>query len=88
MARTIQELAKEALQIQDGCNLSGLVHGWSRAITELREALPDLGTDGINRHPINALWIDKLASLNGRTGFTEAYLKVCDLADGKEVSGG
>jgi hypothetical protein len=63
MSRTLADLAQEAIQIQDACNLSGLVHGWSRAITELREIMPTAGTSEINRHPINKLWAYKVYSL-------------------------
>ena len=63
MPRTIQELAQEAIDVQNACNLSGVVHGFSRAITELRELSPDKGTTWINEHPICALWADKIAHL-------------------------
>lgn len=62
---SIKELAQTVLQVQDACNLSGVVHSWSRAITELRTACPELGTDGINRHPINVMFADKVADLTG-----------------------
>lgn len=61
--RTLAELAAEAIQIQDASNLSGLVHGWSRAVGELRLLMPSAGTDTINRHPINKMWAFKLYSL-------------------------
>lgn len=80
--RNIKELAKEAITIQDACNLSGLVHGWSRSITELREIMPATGTEAINRHPINKLRASKLLELSG-AGLAggEAYeeaLKWCE----------
>jgi hypothetical protein len=46
--------------------LSGLVHGWSKAVAELREQLPAASTDEINKHPINVLWAFKVMSLAGR----------------------
>lgn len=58
-------LAQEALNIQDGCNLSGIVHGFSRAISTLRKICPDKGTDWYNQHPICVLWADKIAQLAG-----------------------
>ena len=61
--RTIKELAQEAIGVQDACNLSGLVHGWSKAITELREQCPGAGTDTINTHPINVMWASKCRDL-------------------------
>lgn len=63
--RTLTDLAREAIQIQDASNLSGLVHGWSRSVSRLRELLPDNGTDVINRHPISQLWAAKLHELAG-----------------------
>jgi len=68
MSRTLQELAEEAIQIQDACNLSGLVHAWSRAIADLREhwenkTIPCTCTTEFNRHPINRLWASKVHDL-------------------------
>ena len=64
--RTMAQLAQEAIDVQDGCNLSGIVHSFSRAITRLREiarAEGWEGTDAINRHPICLLFSSKIASL-------------------------
>lgn len=61
--RTIKELAVEVLQVQDACNLSGVVHSWSRAITELRSLSPGASTETINTHPINVLWASKCRDL-------------------------
>lgn len=65
MTKSLKDLAAEALAVQDACNLSGVVHGFSRAISNLRETLPNAGTDEINHHPICLLWADKIASLTG-----------------------
>lgn len=85
--RCMKELAKEALDVQNACNLSGVVHSFSRAIGDLRE-IARLekweSTDKINRHPICILFADKIASLsspgssiNG-SEFTSAYNWACD----------
>ncbi len=74
--RSLSELANEALQIQDACNLSGLVHGWSRSVSRLRELLGPIDTDKINQHPINVLWANKvcdLARANNDDTYGEAY---------------
>lgn len=77
---TMKQLAREALDVQNACNLSGVVHGFSRAISHLRALLPDAGTDEINHHPICILWADKISSLTGTqaimsiTTITAAYL--------------
>ena len=86
MSRTLKELAKEAIEVQDACNLSGVVHGWSRAMSELFELLKD-GTESKNTHPINQLWASKCHDL-ARMGtseweaYHEAYSKCKELADG------
>lgn len=84
--RSLQELAAECLQVQDACNLSGVVHGWSRSIRRLREVLGNPGTDELNKHPINVLWADKVAHLtNAENGsrVTDAYHEVLGLSEGK-----
>ena len=69
--RSLQQLAKESLEIQNACNLSGVVHSWSRSVKRLRELLPNSGTDQINRHFVNVLFADKLADLTGANGSLE-----------------
>lgn len=72
------ELAREALQVQDACNLSGVVISFARVVPRVRalleedarrvgteEALRGLTTTAVNRHPICQLWADKIASLTG-----------------------
>lgn len=66
--RTIQELAREALEMQDACNLSGVAISFAQAVRDLRAALPDAGTREINEHPIVRLWVDKLRDLAGECG--------------------
>jgi hypothetical protein len=93
--RTIQDLAKEALQVQDACNLSGVVHGFSRAVTELREILRatggDLSTDAVNQHPICKMWASKIHDL-ARMGLgdTDAFgnaMRLCfKLAEDKTAA--
>lgn len=73
--RTLAYYAKEALDIQDACNLTGLVQGWARSAVEVKRLLEAAGiydTDKINRHPINIMWADKLADLS-RSRSTTAY---------------
>lgn len=85
--RTIQELAKEALQVQDACNLSGVVHGWSRSMRRLCDLVSG-GTQDRNTNPINVLWADKVAHLTGtqslgHTAVLAAYDVVNALAKGE-----
>jgi hypothetical protein len=62
--KTLRELALEVVRIQDACNLSGVVHAFSRAVTVMRQ---DFGMDTptCNRHPITILYLDKLNQLAG-----------------------
>lgn len=72
--RTEQELLKEAIFVQDACNLSGVAHSFSRAMSELRRLHPNEGTDFFNRHPVAVLYASKIASLTCcDDNFSEAY---------------
>lgn len=88
--RTIADLAREAIQVQDACNLSGVVHSFSRSITRLRallEAQGNGGTQAVNRHPICQLWSDKIADLSGSpSAFSAAYAE-CLRLTGRETMG-
>lgn len=64
-SRTLAQLARDALIVQDACNLSGVAHGLVLTVARLRAIYPTANTDTINRHPIVKLWVDKLASLAG-----------------------
>lgn len=66
----LRRLAQEALQVQDACNLSGVLHGAYRAACSLRVCgTPDgLGTLETNHHPIMLLWASKIADLAGLPG--------------------
>lgn len=87
---TYVELAQQSLDVQDACNLSGVVHAFSRAMTLLwKEAdTRGEGTEWINQHPIVTLFIDKLASLNRTQGDLSAVLAAYDrvhaIVEGKE----
>ena len=91
--RTLQDLAREALQVQDACNLSGVVHGFSRAITELREILRNDGivdTAMINQNPICCLWASKIhdlarMGLSDHEAFRVAYNACEEIANGVSV---
>ena len=88
--RTLKELAQEALDVQDACNLSGVVHGWSRSMSRLYEILREQkefsGTDQVNHHPINQLWASKVQDLAGMglsdyEAFSKAYMEVKQLSE-------
>lgn len=56
--KNLKMLAQDALDVQNACNLSGVVKGFSRAIADLH-ALE------LYDHPIYKLWADKISSLAG-----------------------
>ena len=68
----MKQLYKNALNVQDACNLSGIVHSFSRDIARLRELNPGMGTAEINQHAICVLYSNKIRSLAG-DNFSEAY---------------
>lgn len=79
--------AKDAIQCQDACNMSGVVHSMSRHMTAIREEQP-MGTDDLNRHPVVVLFADKIASLAnvqnlGNSAFADAMDGCRALSEGK-----
>jgi hypothetical protein len=81
----MKEICQEALAVQDACNLSGVVHSFSRSISDLRSLLlkeNDFSTSMLNQHPVCILYSSKIASLTGSeinssevggNAFSEAY---------------
>jgi hypothetical protein len=66
--RSERELIKEAIQVQDACNLSGVVNSFSRALSRLWTIAREeggKGTDWINTHRVSRLYADKIQSLAG-----------------------
>lgn len=64
---TLQQAAQTALDVQDACNLSGVVRSFEEVV--VNAIWPEArrlgkGTDYINTHPIVTLFLDKLTSLN------------------------
>ena len=61
-----REFARQALQVQDACNLTGVALSFARAVCDLREHLATLpDRPHVSEHPVTVLWVDKLASLAG-----------------------
>ena len=86
MARTLHELAQEAVNVQNACNFIALANGMARAMTDLRGH--GYEGDALTNHPIALLWVDKLASLQGvqdlgNSKVMKAHLDVADFAEGK-----
>jgi hypothetical protein len=65
--RSEQQLAKLALQVQDACNLSGVVHSFSGVMTDLWALANEKnkGTDWVNGHPVARAFASKIESLSG-----------------------
>jgi hypothetical protein len=87
-SKRLAEMAQEVLFAQQACNLSGVIHSFSRTITELRDILQrenpiGFSTTKLNEHPICVLYSSKIASLthseNGLM-FSNAYDWCKDLA--------
>lgn len=70
---------KQALEVQEACNLSGVVHSFDAILSRLWDEARRLGkgTDWVNTHPICVLFADKISSLTCRSGncYSEAYEK-------------
>ena len=61
--KTIRDIAQSALDVQNACNLSGVVHSFSALMTLLSEQ--GLSSEEKNRHPAVILYSNKIASLCG-----------------------
>lgn len=61
--RTVAELAREACDVQNACNLSGVVHSFARAIADLMASPDYTGTNWLRSHPVVVAYADKIASL-------------------------
>lgn len=83
---------KNAILVQDACNLSGVVHSFSQAMTKIWATLEAEGrasTNAANSHPIAVLYASKIASLTGCSNlgyFTEAYNACHRMAESRELS--
>lgn len=64
---TIQQAAQQALDIQDACNLSGVVFAFGRAMQAVCDdsQAKGTGTRERNQHPIVTMHLLKLCELNG-----------------------
>ena len=63
---TLQQAAQQAMDVQDACNLSGIVRSFDRIVQEVLKPEAERlgkGIEWVNEHPISKLFIDKFASL-------------------------
>lgn len=86
---TIQEAAQRALDIQDACNLSAVVHEFDEVIGAVWDEAHRLkqGTGWVNHHPICIAFVDKMAHLQhldrDEKGYNDAYQQVVKIARGQ-----
>jgi hypothetical protein len=72
---TWPQLAQEAWDVQNACNLSGVAHSFARVVGDVRALLESEGPSGneaLHAHPVVRLWADKIASLTGTQYSTES----------------
>jgi len=78
----MKQLAKEALDVHDTCNASGVTISFAKATAELHQL-----TDGrVRESPVWRLWVSKLhdlgrMGLSNRDAFHEAYIACLALAE-------
>ncbi len=70
MTYTLAQAAQAAIDVQDACNLSGVVHSFKDIVTSLRNDTGihyghSMGTRELNTHPIVQLFASKVSDLAG-----------------------
>lgn len=75
---TTEKDYRDALTVQDACNLSGVVFAWAKVMEKIcaEASANGYGTEWKNSHPINVLFASKVADLTGcESGevFSESY---------------
>lgn len=85
----IRYMAKDAIMVQNACNMSGVAIELGNYMPKLREALSALGectdTDAINKHPIVQMFASALhyhsgMGMSNPGAYSKAYSACCDLA--------
>jgi hypothetical protein len=74
---------KRALDVQDACNLSGVVSSFSSVMSKIWEEARKVegrGTKWVNEHPIAILYSSKIASLSG-SDMSARFARSLDMAD-------
>lgn len=82
--KTRAHWAKQAIAVQDACNLSGVLHSFLECVRWVREN-EELGTEGVNHHPLVVLFASKVNSLAGYEQlFSAAYTQAQEWAKEEE----
>lgn len=74
---TKQQAYQSALDVQDACNLLGVIRSFVEAMDAVKDECS--GTDDRNHHPIAVLYSSKIENLTGSfamRSFSEAHDKV------------
>ena len=86
--KTLQQLAKDCLSVQNACNPIAIANGYGKALSDLRQALASAGLpndhSAIKNHPINVWWLCKLCDLSGysnESASSESFSKLAEIAD-------
>lgn len=74
----IKDMHRDAIQVQDACNLSGVVFAFARHM----QTLCDMGldTDAKNSHPVSVLFSSKISALT-RSESSTSLLRAYDTAE-------
>jgi hypothetical protein len=64
---TLVQAAEAAINVQNACNLSGVLYSFAKAMSTICDEAnkEGHGTAWRNHHPVTILFVDKLASLAG-----------------------
>ncbi len=87
---TYKEAAQSALDVQNGCNASGIIRSLAGVTSVLWEHANEhqLGSKWVNRHPIIAMYLFKIGELNGygisslNHGYSIAEQQVTGIVEG------
>jgi Tfp pilus assembly PilM family ATPase len=81
MSQSLQQLAKEALEVQDACNLVAVAKCFAVVVSQVRAALNEAGLPSdsvaVNKHPIVRVYADKISHLTGRDADIIAAFNEC-----------
>ena|SRR3990167_6879392 len=59
----LRKAANDAINVQDACNLSGVLYTWARHQEVLRDVCKGNGSPEYFHHPVNIMFASKVASL-------------------------
>jgi len=84
----IQQAAQQALDVQDACNLSGVVFSFAEVMHAICEEQQRLGqsTEWKNTHPVVTLFLSKLTDLSRNQDFFKAHDTVKRIAEKEAVT--